>query len=270
MANSTANVQIPSQDIAQAQNGWVVCAPATGPRRMIVSTQARDKAGKTHFGFTQPGPIAFINMDRGWEGVLEKFIAAGKTIIRKDFIIDPTARMNENKWDALWYELRASYYLAVSSGRFRSVFVDTGNAMWEAQRMEAFGKLTQVPPLKYQEVNAQFEALISTAYNYPVNVVIAHRMKQVYENDAAGRGQKTGAWEATGYKDMRYVVQVNVEQAWLDEENVPAMRIDTCRQQQRLRGAVLKGEMCNFPTLGMMVHGPETAADWADGSREVR
>lgn len=270
MANSTAAVTISPTELQAATAGWQNLSTPKFPPRMIVSTQARDKSGKTHFGLTQPGPIAFLNLDRGHEGVVDKFIRAGKKITMKNFTTDPMRKLTETQWDQLWMDLRASYVFAVSSGHFRSVFVDTGSAMWEALRMAEFGKLTQVPPLRYQEVNAQFEALLSIAYNYPVNVVLSHRMKQQYENDAAGRGQKTGRWEPTGYKDMRYVVQVNIEQAWDVTKNVPAMRIDNCRHNGYLNGAILDGDMCNFPTLGMLIHGPESAAAWADDSREVK
>lgn len=269
MANSTATVSVDPRGIVAAGQGWVLQQPSTAPKRMVISTQARNKSGKTHFGLTMPGPIAFINLDKGHEGVQDKFIRAGKKVVRKDFVIDPTKPMSSVGWDALWYALRDSYLFAVTSGYFRSVLVDTGTAFWEAQRMEAFGKLTQVPPLKYMEVNAQFEALISTALNYPVNVVFAHRMKEEYLNDAGGRGQKTGGWSHTGYKDMRYVVQHNIEQQWNEQENTPMLRVTDSRDDMGLCGLVLKGPMCNFPALGGVIHGVESLGDWDDGSMPV-
>jgi hypothetical protein len=270
MANITAHVPITPQQMAQGGAGWdLVSSPRVTPR-MIVSTQAKDKSGKTHFGLTMPGPIAFINADFGDEGVIEKFVRVGKVVVKKNFVIPPTTKLTDVQWDEYWYAFRSSYVYAVSCGAFRSVFVDTGNVMWEAQRMEAFGKLTQVPPLKYQEVNQQFEALISIAYQYPVNVTFAHRMKEMYENDAQGRGQKSGNWGPTGYANMRYVVQVNIEQAWNEEKNCAALRINTCRQNRSLGGVVLEGDMCNFSTLGMLVHGPEHAAAFDDGTPLIK
>lgn len=269
MSNSTAQIAVDPRAIVAAGAGWDLQILSTLPKRMIIGTQARDKSGKTHFGLTMPGPIAYINLDKGHEGVVDKFVRAGKRIYRKDFIIDPTKPMSAAMWDHLWYALRDSYLFGVMSGQFRSVFVDTGTAFWEAQRMEAFGKLAQVPPLKYVEINAQFEALISTALNYPVNVVIAHRMKEHYENDAGGRGQKTGAWVFTGYKDMRYIVQHNIEQRWDEAKNSPMLRVTNSRDDMALCGLVLEGPMCNFPSLGMVIHGFESANDWEDGSRQV-
>lgn len=217
-----------------------------------------------------PGPIAFLNMDRGWEGVLEKFTAAGKVIVRKDFIVPLNMKMTDAAWDNMWAALRASYMYAISSGHFRSVFVDTGTAMWETLRMAEFGKLSKIPPMKYGEVNAQFEALVLSATDYPVNVCFAHRMKQEYAADTAGgMANKTGEWIPTGYGQMPYVVQVAIEQAWNEQKNVPALRINRSRFDQRKAGVVLEGDMCNFPTLGMFIHGPEFAKDFMDDSRPV-
>lgn len=270
MGNSTAVVEIPQAQLHAASQGWVQCVEPTGPKRLIVSTQARDKCGKTHFGFTMPGPIGFLNLDRGYEGVIEKFLRAGKKIYRKDFVTDPTRKLSDSEWDQLWYALRAAYVFCVTSGYFRSVFIDTGSAFYEAMRMAAFGKLSQVPPLKYTEVYQEFEALLAIAYNYPVNVTIAHRMKQDYVKAAPGEfGTKSDIWSPTGYKDMAYVVQVAVNQAWDKVGNVPALQIASSRFDNHLNGLVLSGPMCNFPTLGMMIHGAEYAADFTDDSKPL-
>ena len=271
MANSTISVNVSPQELQRAAQGWLMCAAQpTGPKRMIVSTQARDKSGKTHFGFTMPGPIAFLNLDRGWEGVLDKFVTAGKVIVRKDFVVPLTQKMTDSGWDQLWAQLEASYLYAVTSGHFRSVFVDTGSAMWEALRMAEFGKLSKIPPMKYGEVNGRFEALILTALDYPVNVCIANRMKPVYaEGVAGGMASKTGTWEPSGYAQLPYIVQVSIEQAWNEEKNCAALRICRSRFDQRKAGTVLEGSMCDFPTLGMYIHGPQYAADFTDGSKAV-
>ena len=39
-------------------------------RRLILSIEALEGAGKTRFTLTAPGPIAFLNFDYGLEGVI--------------------------------------------------------------------------------------------------------------------------------------------------------------------------------------------------------
>ena len=54
------------------------CTKATSAMkylRLVVRVGGLEKEGKTHFALTAPGPIGAIDMDRGMEGVVEKFLA---------------------------------------------------------------------------------------------------------------------------------------------------------------------------------------------------
>lgn len=265
MANIVQPLNSNPRAIQAASGGWAEYAGNVQPR-MIVSTQAMDKSGKTHFGLTAPGPTALINMDQGLEGVIDKFTRRGKKVFVKDFRIDPFKQMQPQDWDPIWYGVRDSYLWAVSCGHFRTVFCDTGQHMWELQRLEAFGKLSQVPPLKYAEVNQQFEAMIQFAYNYPVNVIFSHRKKKQFAKGSDGRESWNGGYENTGYKDIGYVVQVAIQQAWHPAFNGPWMQIERCRQNMTVSGRELIGPECNFTGLGMLVYPGTTAANWNDGT----
>ena len=41
-------------------------------KRLILSVDAEQKRGKTHFALTAPRPLGFINLDDGLEGVINK------------------------------------------------------------------------------------------------------------------------------------------------------------------------------------------------------
>lgn len=198
--------------------------------------------------------------------VLEKFVRKGKRVFVKDFRIDPTRPMTMEQWDQLFWAERDSYLWAVSCGHFRSVLVDTGTGLWEAQRMEAFGKLTQVPPLKYGEVNGQFEAVLNYAKGFPVNVMFTHRMKAEYANDATGRRQKTGAMANTGYSGIGYVAQVEVQQVWHPELKCPAMKVvGKCRPNPYVIGHELYDKQCTFQGLAKLIYPDSDPKAWTDG-----
>src|ERR1035437_263544 len=48
------------------------------PYRLIWRSYGPEKSGKNHFGLPAPGPIAIQSFDIGVEGVVEKFVKAGK------------------------------------------------------------------------------------------------------------------------------------------------------------------------------------------------
>ena len=55
------------------------------PRRLVMRISAHEKDGKTHFGLTAPPPIGVMNIDRGLEGVVEKFAKVKEIHVSDDF-----------------------------------------------------------------------------------------------------------------------------------------------------------------------------------------
>lgn len=238
--------------------------------RMIVALDGLEKAGKTNFSLTAPGPIGFQNLDIGTEGVIEKF-QHEKVIHRADY------RMNLQKGDTpadvmakaspVIDRFLADYYdvllPAMTTGAIRTGVIDTGSDLWGGFRMARLGKLTQVMPHHYVGVNQEFSAVIRKVYETPGNLIILHKLKAEWkENSATGKSNKTGVYEREGFNGMGFLVQVNATAYRDPVTGIFHIQVRDCRQNPAVAGLDLEGEMATFPWLGVNVFPQTSLEDW--------
>jgi hypothetical protein len=222
-------------------------ADKTASNRMIVSVCGLEKQGKTHFALTAPGPIAYFNADIGMEGVVGKFISAKQVLVKEVFV--PT---DKDKAMVVVDGFRAAYKAVLASRKIRSIVWDTATELWELLRVARFGKLTQVMPLMYGPVNAEYRGWLRDAYDSDKNLILLHKMKPVYVND-----KRTAEYDRSGFSDTGFLVQVNAQvyRDSPDDGGTFNLFIKDCRQNPDLAGQVLSGEMCGFPWLAAMAMG---------------
>ncbi len=187
--------------------------------RLIISVEGKEKQGKTHFALTAPGPICYQSIDIGDEGVVQKF-TGDKKILKADYVIDIDKRMRDKGEDAvithiaqLWEKFVDDYYAALKSG-VRTIVWDTATEVWEFLRLARLGKLTQVMPKNYTEVNNEFRGLLRKAYSHDSNLILIHKSKEAWEDVPTDRGvksRKTGLHERKGMSDVQFLVQVLVK-----------------------------------------------------------
>lgn len=238
--------------------GFKVANEAIKPR-LIISVEALEKSGKTNFAFTAPGPIGYLPFDVGDEGVIQKF-QENKTILVPTESYDARFDGNEPKIEAgrEWKRFYDDYLRALKS--LRSVVIDTGSESWDLLRLARLGKLTQVMPTKYVEVNQEFRDFVRAAYDHNANLIILHKQKAEWVNDAAGKGSKTGRHERAGFADMGFLVQINLHAYRLPEKDRGdddlgfRLKIKDCRQNPEIAGMELENEMCNFQFLASLVY----------------
>jgi len=226
--------------------------PAGFPR-IIISVSGLEKQGKTHFGFSAPGPIAYFSTDIGDEGVVEKFMADKKIEIME---IDREAQADK-EWKRF---LDASNY-ALSGNDFRTIIYDTATELWELLRLARFGKLTQVMPYQYGPVNKEYRDFIKSFYRHDKNVVLLHKMKAEYIAD-----KRTGNYERAGFSDTGFLVQVNA-QMWrygVEDGGDFVCSVRDCRQNPDIAGMDFEGMMCNFPMVAQMVLPDSDSEAWED------
>ena len=97
------------------------------PRRLVISVEGREKTGKSHFGLTAPGPIVYLNVDIGTEGVVGKFQDKGKQVYLYDIRIPREA--NANVWQTLWVDFKY---------RVRKVYeLKAGSVIWDSISYES-------------------------------------------------------------------------------------------------------------------------------------
>ena len=228
------------------------------PRRLIASISGLEKSGKTDLALTAPGPILFINVDKGTEGVVHKF--ASKDIWVYD-VQKPPEGAGMAEWLPVYQELEKMLKRAFTYNE-GTVVVDSHTEVYAIHRMARFGKLTQIMPHKYTELNAENRALLRLAYDSDMSAVFLHRLKKRYVND----NWDGISYDRDGYTSLEYDVQVNART--LATPSPTGMGMDfslqvlDCRQNPNIVGnyqRAIPGPEGNIPvfdfnTLLSMVH----------------
>jgi hypothetical protein len=211
------------------KDGFVEADSKIQRRRIICSVEGQEKEGKTHWAFTAPAPIAYINIDTGGEGVVEKFKAAGKEILEMK-IDSPDDSGGENvvrtRSVPVWNQIAHGWRSGLAHAR--TTIVDTGTEAWEILRLARFGKVTQIMPHHYGPVNAEFRRLIRESYDSDSNLILIHKQKKQYVND-----KWSGKYERSGFNDIGFGVQV-LMYSYREAEGFHTQVLD-CRQNASLK-----------------------------------
>jgi hypothetical protein len=111
--------------------------------------------------------------------------------------------------------------------------------------LAAFGKLTNVMPHHYVQVNNNFRGLIKRAYDSDTNLIMVHRLKSEWVNIPDGKGgekgKKTGKLERAGFTDIGFATQMMLQTLFDqdDEEGSPfRVKVLKCTQQPMLTGKI--------------------------------
>ncbi len=239
-------------------------------RRLIISSEGREKTGKSHFGLTGPAPIIYLNIDIGTEGVVEKFQNEGKRVLIYDVRVPKES--SKEIWSSMWtdFKLRVRKLYSLKSG---TVLWDTATEAYELARLAHFGRLTEVKPSDYSVVNNEWRDVLRTAYDSDMNTVFIHKTKAVWRMVANSRGgsslTKTNDFELSGFSEMGYMAQVNLVHLREDTDagTVFSVCVKDCRNNPGIAGTVMRGiplpsgekrtfdPLCNFNLLLEMVYG---------------
>lgn len=257
-ANTTANTgnanRILTPELLKAGFTEVVEVPATP--RLVLSTEAQTKLGKTHFALTAPGPIALMTTDTGTEEVARKFIRDKKFIKLK--IKSPADLLEEGKgYKDEWKRAKDGFRALIANRTVRTAVVDTASEWWELCRLAAFGKLTQVMPHHYGPVNEEFRNLIKEAYERPdLNLILIHKVKKEYKSGKDGKDSWSGRYERAGMGDVPYLVDVVLEHYRVPMAEGPGCEFGVKVLDSRLNpsetlGLELQGEENEFAFLAV-------------------
>lgn len=252
------------------KGGFKVVKPNVNPR-LIISSSAHEKCGKTHWAIQAPGPVAYFNSDRGDEGVVDK-LSAGLDIAQYDIIIPPPKRgdseeSKKSKYSKIWDDFAEHFRLACESGQFRTLVVDTHGEMWGLVRLARFGKLEKVLPEHYPPVTAEFVELSQYPKSFRgLNAIYIHKLGKQYTAGKDGkRGEWNGAWESKSCGDLKYVANVNIEHFRYTRDDRPdpgfALKVINNRLRPELDGTVyddsIDQEFMTFKALARDIY-PDT------------
>ena len=185
--------------------GFSDFATLEAPRRLIIASSGQDKSGKTHWAIaTAPEPVYHIITDPNGYYIAQKI---KRELGREIYVhkLDYSRSLGKPDAAKLWNQFEAAYDEALKQPK-GTLVVDTATEAYELKRLEHFGKLTQVMPHNYMEVNTYFKDKLRQAYESQLTVVFIHKMKKEYKGD----GNWTGDYERAGWGDMPFEVQVNV------------------------------------------------------------
>lgn len=227
------------------------------PKRLLVNVEGLDKGGKTHFAMTAPGPIALFDMDRGLEGVVQKFMKE-KEILFTSYRHLPIITEADHK--SLWSKFEKDYDVALVAKGIRTIIFDTATELWEKARLAEFGRLSNVQHM-YPALNAKFRKLIDRAFDAEKNLILLNKRKKTYKQNAKGEDSWNGKWERAGFGEIGYIVQVNLN-AYQDEDGEFAVEVMNSRLQPNLNGEVFSGELCTFPFIASMIRPDTEITDW--------
>ena len=237
--------------------------------RIIFRSFGADKTGKDHFGLTGPGPIAIQSFDVGLEGVVEKFVKAGKEVRRTEYEFDKNDFSQKAAQDIV-DRFETDYAIALKKAR--TIMWDTESEFWEVCRYAEFGQKSDRPN-SYERLNGWYRDLIQQAYDSNVNLQLiqktkekwGNRTKQSKDGRTVQEGYPTGEFEPYGFKELNYIVQANLQHFWVpgtDESSSHfEVKVLNCRQNMGVAGETFEG--LDLPTLGQLVFPDSTEKDWA-------
>jgi len=243
-----------------------ISSDAVPPHRLVVRIGGFEKDGKSHWGLTAPAPISVINIDRGLEGMIEKFAREKEIHISEDFRAMPseTQKDNEKRWEAIM----SAYTNALEDKHIRSILYDTDTEGWEIARLAYLGKLVGVRELHYPEVNSIFRKVIDMALAHDKNVIFTCRLRKQYVRSKSVEGKDSATWngkyEESGFGEFGSIVQANLRAKIVNEggKNIPTVRIINCRQNMQMNGEVFEGDEACFSWVAANIIEGTSPEDW--------
>lgn len=221
-------------------------------RRLIMAVAGEDKHGKSALGLGMPPPVMHFNFDRKIEqSSLDVLgVPASNLIIKEVRVdIDESQDLVKRKWDEVY---EAYMWALASSSSIQSIVIDTETEMWALARLAYFGKVSQVMPIQYTQVNYKYANMISEADRHDKNVLFLRRLKKEYKQD-----NWTGKMEVAGFSQLRYLTQVNAEisRKWNEdtEQEEFCLEIVNNALKAGMNGHDFTGEMCTFAWVAALL-----------------
>lgn len=243
---------------------------------LYLAIDGRDKSGKTHFALTAPGDIGVIDINRGLEGVIQKFqkkkdIYHLKVETARD---QQTAITNFRKFEEAWRKL-------LTETKVRSLIVDNFGEVWELARIAQFGQQSS-RARNYGDLNALMDELLDMPLdeaNQNTNVILIHNLKDEWVDD-----KQTGRLARWGYKNTKHKAQINAliempgeyydrlryvgtdtyksEARDTDDTTKHRLTINNSRFDSDDKDQMFEDDKCNFKSLAMWVHPKVPSSHW--------
>lgn len=267
--------------------GFVAPSAVRKRRRLLIGTDGPSDSGKSEFILSCPGPGMIICLDRGIDKVIDNPNppeCRGNFGIKTIKVPATTDSNDTSFFQNYWKDFKDAYNAACANDDCITLGIDGDSDSWELQRLAAFGKLTQVPPLKYVEVNAARRAMYAKAHDSCKIVIATNKIKRVHEevilpNGAVKMGSDgtpvkewQGKYDREGFSQQDYLFAIQLRHMYqLPRENAITKRmmpgqfgikIMKCGPNSELINEELWGDQCNFRSLVEMVYPQHPPTYW--------
>jgi hypothetical protein len=245
-------------------------------QRIIARSLGEFGTGKTHFWLGAPSPTVVFSMDRGLEGVVEKF--AGREIYYKEYNWSPVRAAKEEKTlQEQAIELRDQFLedFERAVGIARTVILDKETDIWELFRYAEFGAPND-DPRNYPYLNSQYRDWINIGKESDCNMGFIQSMKDewgsvINPKNGKKQGQATGRRIPQGFGELEGLVHMNLTHSWRlqkdDEGNQRPVFVIEAGKTRGPGGFDVQGqtyENVTFAQFAQEVFPDSDPSDWED------
>lgn len=254
-------------EIPNSLKQYQLQVPTSTPQRyrLILSEVSETGSGKSDLVIrSAPDPILIIDLDRNLEGMIEKY--SNRDILVKPIDIPPTfdkKRKDDQDRDyKILMGIQDLFMDAVESGEFRTIFLDTADALYELARRGILGGGLEFGDTKrtdFSAVNSWMRSFYDAARTSRVNFVSSLHMRDEFKG-ASSTGKRTWAgWKGTIQCSQMHVFLFKGDGVGVDKFNLEVMKCTPCSEAE---GIVLTGEEVDFKCLGKLAYPDSEFSDW--------
>lgn len=244
--------------------------------RIIGASAGEVGTGKSDFWLGGPAPVVYFDLNRGLEGVADRYLAQDKDVRILHYDWEPIGALDGNGTHLKQADAVALRDAFVSDYEFacthaRTVVVDETEA-WELFRYAEFGEPSDRPN-NYAALNQRYRKFVNYAKKHTCNVGFIQGLKDEWVSVTKASGAKGGEFSGNrkmaGWKELTGMVNCEL---WHERKGGQfEVTIGKVRGQSifgltdsthQVFGA--GGESTfDFKTLGMMMHPDTDLPDWS-------
>jgi hypothetical protein len=240
-------------------------------QRIIALSAGEPGSRKTSFWLEAPGPIVVFSMDRGLDGVIQRY-QDQKDIYVKEYPWFPVGDDVVQRANDVRAEFIEDYEHAIQQTNTRTIVLDKGDDFWSLYRM-AEGLTGGDAQKDYAVVNAKMRHLLNLAKESDINLGIIAGLKDKWgpvvnkRTGQVGSGP-TGERVPAGFKEMEGLVHMVLIHSGLSPATWQ-MSVGKVRgpgsmdlAEQTFPYDLGNGETMTFSAFGQMVFPDSTEESW--------
>ena len=234
-------------------------------QRLIGASFGEVGTGKTSFWLGAPGPIVVFSLDKGLEGVVEKY-QSDKQIYFKEYPWSPGQFGDDDAAAKAAAELVRDEIIADyehSLNIARTIVVDKETSVWEVFRYAEWGAPNDAPR-NYPKLNQAYRHFVNLGKDTDLNIGFIQSMKDewstVKKADGGTKGAFTGKRVRTGFSELDELVHIDLRHRRAEGKFL----IDVGKSRGPGSGDIQDQtfENLSFSDFAMMVFPESTPEDW--------